>query len=137
MIDICVGEYVRTTQGYIAKVERIDDTFIWFDGTIWFDGYEVCSELSIKNELGLYDQSNEIIKHSFNIIDLIEVGDYVNGNKILIIFEISKVREGKELFCMGEGGFEGEISYFNEDIQTIVTHEQFKSMEYKVGGEDD
>ncbi|MBO7695815.1 MAG: hypothetical protein J6T10_24555 [Methanobrevibacter sp.] len=135
MIDINVGEYVRTTQGYIAKVERIDDTFIWFDGAIWFDCYEECYELSIKNELGLYDQSNEIINHSFNIIDLIEVGDYVNGH--LVIEEFAG--EDNELCFTIEYG-KNCIKYLNERhperIKTIVTKEKFKAREYKVGDDE-
>lgn len=35
-------------------------------------------------------------------------------------------------------GVETTIHYYaEEDIKTIVTEEQFKSMEYKVGGEND
>lgn len=126
MIDIHVGEYVRTTQGYIAKVERIDDTFIWFDGVIWFD-YEECWELRIKSELGLDDQLNEIIKHSFNLIDLIEVGDYVNG-------ELVDETLNSTLGIVLTDEF---IPIDKAKIKSVVTKEQFKSMEYKVGGEDD
>ena len=59
-----------------------------------------------------------IIKHSKNLIDLIEVGDYVNGSRV------------DELY-------DGYVFVENSDcrvkeIETIVTKEQFKSMEYKV-----
>lgn len=136
MIDIQVGEYVRTTQGYIAKVERIDDTFIWFDGVIWFD-YEASWELRIKSELGLDDQSNEIIKHSFNIIDLIDIGDYVNG---ILVFNITiaTTEKGNEWVYIGrdEQNILPAIALRKETIKTIVTKEQFKSMEYKVGDDE-
>ena len=126
MIDIQVGEYARTTQGYIAKVERIDDTFIWFDGVIWFD-YEECWELRIKSELGLEDQLNEIIKHSFNILDLIEVGDYVNGQKV-----IKKTILGDGSLVI-EVGLPFATTYIQaKDINTIVTKELMKSIEYRV-----
>lgn len=134
MIDIRVGEYARTTQGYIAKVERIDDTFIWFDSVIWFD-YEECWELRIKSEHGLDSQLNKIVKHSFNIIDLIEVGDYVNGH---LVFGFCKVGDTRCYLHVDDYEFSGlGRSIYPEDINTIVTKEVFKSMEYKVGGEDD
>ena len=133
MIDIHVGEYVRTTQGYIAKVERIDDTFIWFDGVIWFD-YEECWELRIKSELGLDDQLNEIIKHSFNIIDLIESGDYVNGSEVYDVKKIASKNYEQSWILLSNYDRDAILS---KQIKNVVTKEQFKSMEYKVGGEDD
>ena len=57
-----------------------------------------------------------------NIIDLIEVGDYVNGKYVY------KITAG----CIYFKGYAHE----NKSIlwiQSIVTKEQFKSIEYKVG----
>lgn len=64
-----------------------------------------------------------IVKHSPNIIDLIEAGDYVNGEPVeeIVIatdeFEITTTTE-----------------YLTnvEDIKSIVTKEQFASMEYRL-----
>ena len=96
------------------------------------------SELSMTNII-LYDLDNKdvtadkyIIKSSPNIIDLIEVGDYVNNEKIV------------DIGCLTNGPEEGTkvidyyiapntVYYFkNEEIKTIVTREMFESMEYKV-----
>ena len=69
--DIKSGEYVRTKDGVIAKVENIEtyyaDKVYWFDKVIYRD-----YEDGIKH---LYDYKLEeyILKHSKNIIDLIEV----------------------------------------------------------------
>ena len=73
-----------------------------------------------------------IIKSSPNIIDLIEVGDYVNGQKIV------------DIGCLTNGPRKGTkvidyyitpnaVSYLeNEDIKSVITHEQMEQMAYKV-----
>ena len=61
----------------------------------------------------------DIIKHSFNIIDLIEVGDYVNGEVVIGTWNGNRI--------------ETHRSNFHEDnIKSIVTHEQFNSIKYEV-----
>lgn len=73
------------------------------------------------------DESNLVKPPSPNIIDLIEDGDYVNGYLI----------EDKTIF--GNLGLthwmlKTPTGYLNEkNIYTIVTKEQFKNMEYKIG----
>ena len=54
-----------------------NEQVIVYDGDVWeFIEYE--------NGFGVpYEQKDYIVKASHNIIDLIEIGDYVNGNKIL------------------------------------------------------
>ena len=67
---------------------------------------------------------SNVIKSSHNIIDLIEVGDYVNGGQ---------VREKKEDYIRISGG-NFMFQYLKEnEIKSIVTKEQFESMSYKVG----
>lgn len=68
--------------------------------------------------------SGKILKHSKNIIDLIEEGDYVNGEKVI----------GKgALSCIPQyyDDETNDIVYFDE-IKSIVTKEMFSSVEYKV-----
>lgn len=70
-------------------------------------------------------KENQIKKASHNIIDLIEVGDYVNGGQ---------VREKKEDYIRISGG-NFMFQYLKEnEIKSIVTKEQFESMSYKVEG---
>ena len=114
-----VGEYVRTKKGYIAKITEIDN-FIWFDNKINKESGIPCYELS-KVEF-----ENLVTKHSKNIIDLIEEGDYVNGEKI------GQIENGFLWY-----GWSTEIddysTFFKEkDIETIVTKEQMAQMEYKI-----
>lgn len=98
-----VGEYVRTN-GIIGKVEQIGNSLFWLE-----DGSS-------------YSLSNKSIKHSKNIIDLIEVGNYVNGERILDI--------------TGDYIHTNETDhnkfYLEKHIKTILTKEQYKANCYTV-----
>lgn len=113
-----VEMYVRTNSG-IRKCERVDR-----DGTYKFND-------EIYNKYGDAfvwidedDLERYISKSSHNIIDLIEVGDYVNGLRVHGITDY-----GLEVYMFGDAK---EILEENE-IKSIVTREQFESMSYKVG----
>ena len=111
-MEIECGEYVRLEYGRIDKVKNND---------YYMQQYIECEE-------GLYPREN-IVKHSKNIIDLVEPGDYVNGHKI-----VSEIwgEDDNDLYFEIEGGF-GKASYVGEkSIKTIVTKEQMSSIEYKV-----
>jgi len=113
MEKIKVGDYVRTKEGFIARVQNKEDDYIEFDNvvrTMYGDSYCVLWG----------DLSKEIIsKTSPNIIDLIEVGDYVNGSVV------DKLKD-KIVYL----GCDTPLS--NEMIDTIVTKEQFEGMEFKI-----
>ena len=70
------------------------------------------------------------------IIDLIEVGDYVNGCKII---ELATNIDGKVLYLETDiTEFDnvyacGHINIYEKDIKSIVTKEKFESMEYRIG----
>ena len=66
----------------------------------------------------------DVFKTSHNIIDLIEVGDYVNGCKVHRIANcITIILDNEE-----------HISWVRPcDIKSIVTKEQFSQMEQKIG----
>ncbi len=71
-------------------------------------------------------KGNRIPQPSFNIVDLIEVGDYVNG---YYVEDISKTFIN---VATGSNYFQSPTIY-EQDIKSIVTKEQFEQMEYKVG----
>ena len=80
-----------------------------------------------------------VIKASYNIIDLIEVGDYVNGSEVLD-FENKYIEEDDKFVPIGvvtENCYlENTDSWILEkDIKTIVTKEQFENMKYRIGDE--
>ncbi|MBR1653652.1 MAG: hypothetical protein IJ690_01980 [Clostridia bacterium] len=64
-----------------------------------------------------------------NIIDLIVVGDFVNGKEIEQIINNELYFETSDMAS--------KISFKENDIKSIVTKEQFESMEYKIGGKNE
>lgn len=71
---------------------------------------------------------SEIEKASFDLIDLIEVGDYVNGYKVLFIDK--DLGNTKNIKCIDNS--EERACFYEEDIKDIVTKEQFEAMKYVV-----
>ena len=77
-------------------------------------------------------ENDEIIKASHNIIDLIEVGDYVNGEKVI---DKQYHYTDKDNYDMGEWCIFYEnvaLGDYQYDIKSIVTKEQLESMKYEV-----
>ena len=120
---IKVGEYVRTNEGIIDKVDRY---------SIGSCVYHCKNGMCIDECETVRIPISDIKKHSFNIIDLIEERDYVNGIKIY------SLKKG-----IGYGDKEQEVVIINknfcnckfirtEDIKSIVTKEQFEIVEYEV-----
>jgi hypothetical protein len=122
-----IGDYVRyKTLSNQIKINKIKNIVEPDD-----------SELSMTNII-LYDLDNKdvtadkyIIKSSPNIIDLIEVGDYVNGKEVSSLQRyddgtVADIRFYEEVE-MQEYSF-GEES----DIKSIVTKEQFEAIKYEI-----
>ena len=74
---------------------------------------------------GEYTKEN-VVKASYDIIDLIEVGDYVNG------YYVEDVFDTYIYVATGTNYFQSPTIY-EQDIKSIVTKEQFKNMEYRIG----
>lgn len=121
MEEIKVGDFIRNKEGYIGKIEKI----IYDD--LEKQNYYSCEKHNVMAS-GYIEQ---IVAHSPNLIDLIQCGDYVNGEKVLCFKDKN--------WCDYDIGTEysddfGEYYGYNEeDIKTIVTKEAFKSVEYIVG----
>ena len=135
MLKLKTEEYIRTYEGIIGKVledEDIVEDGVYID-TTFLDDYA--------------DETNfvkyEDIKiHSLNLIELIEVGDYVNGFLIDYIDLYCKVpflrserpyREAttwyKDLIEKGKD-YNMCLHFKQEDIKSIVTKEQFSRAKY-------
>lgn len=142
-MKINVGNYVRTKYG-IGKITNIEKnpygkkTIYELDKAI-FNVYDLQNgELACLNPLidemsdrfdTHFGDEKEIIKSSPNIIDLIEVGDYVNGIKIDEIIE----KSDKEIcyrYIYANEEFD-VYTFKKEDIKSIVTKQQFSQMEYR------
>ena len=77
---------------------------------------------------------NEAYKVSPNIIDIVQIGDYVNGTKVT---SISGTRYDKsDLHCYCDYCQNEKTGKWlmipAKDIKSIVTKEQMEAMEYKV-----
>lgn len=122
-----VGEYVRTKDGQIYEIE---------DGTEFYEdsvnvGIGIIPEVDgiwIDKEHFTYIDKRQIVKHSKNIIDLIEEGDYVNGSKVIDIAQgktkAAYIESQEQKFAL--------IPIVEKQIKSIVTKEQFASIKYKV-----
>lgn len=124
--EIKVGEWIRTLRGDICKVLSIRKKSRFTSNT----GHACVSpERYFVDNPKRYSISKPYVKkHSRNIIDLIEVGDYVNGEKVAGIFNPMFLSwEELPYVIAGIGNH-----YEPQDIKTVVTHEQFKSIEYTI-----
>ena len=109
-MDIEVGDYVRSRNGSIGKVTKIEDDKYLYENKelITFIG--------------------NVVKHSKNIIDLIEIGDFVNGNIVT-----DKYLFAGEMPVVETSGVETNAKCLCEkDIQLILTHEQYSQNCYTV-----
>ena len=110
-----VGDYVRTKDGRIFRWSKLCTTDIE-------DYMEHTRKI-------LYIEDE--IKSSPNIIDLIEVGDYVNG---YYVDNITDIDTGLSVMCNFDLNKMEWTPLENIDIwYSIVTKEQFESMQYEVG----
>lgn len=107
-----VGMYVRTNDGYINKIKKVNQFNVLVYGRDLFG-----EELNIPN--------NEITKASYNIIDILEEGDYVNGKKVYSV--------GLAIGILNTINFEDGTFMVAENIKSIVTKEQMEQIAYKVG----
>lgn len=123
--EIKVGEYVRTKLGYIGKLLREDEDER-------FD-YDIESNFLIG---GMPIRKEEIVKHSRNPIDLIKVGDYVNGMLVVSVIELDRENNYIPIRIVFVNRDENctlpPLKIYNKDIKSIVTKEQFSSVEYRL-----
>ena len=98
-----VGMYVRT-----------------INGKIWV----------IASQQAISGHRKDIIKASYNIIDILEVGDYANGYKIKYIDDCKGAM--REFYYDYENPNK-DVGHWQEEIKSVITHEQMEQMAYKVG----
>ena len=115
-MELKKGMYVRINNDIrkicigIGKIKQINQDTIYVEMNI---------------ELPISFGKNEISKSSPNIIDLIEEGDYVNGRLV-----------HDNLIYLTEFGwvdFDTLEQTDTRQIKSVVTHEQFEKMMYKIG----
>lgn len=135
-LELRENMYVRTKDGTIGKIIAIDLAKPRQEKYPNHPSKKYWRDKILISCYKGWRTTQNIIKASYNIIDLIEEGDYVNGEKVLETnckweymdddsdTGVNEVYDGLELQ-------KGRI-YFEYEIETVVTKEQMEQMEYKV-----
>lgn len=128
-----VGEYVRTKEGYIGiLIEYIPNALNYLKIDI---GREIRRDNG-RSDNYIYTRYGFQLKHSKQLIDLIEVGDFVNGYRVENVINEGPCPSGK-CVDIDSSKDSSECTLWEEDIQTILTKEQYMANCYKVGGENE
>lgn len=124
MLKIKVNDYIRTKKGSIAKICAYQDLKTYDENNIGVTFHSFDTDKGTIADI-------EVLKHSSNIIDLIEVGDYVNGYRI---YGINNIKDStNKAFTVFLKNNNKVLRFWNkDDIKSIVTKEMFKSVEYRM-----
>lgn len=121
-----VGKWCRTKKGTIFKI--IGGNVDMWEIDIDYSYLSKCENEDYNSYA--YNKNNSlfeylVVKASYNIIDILEVGDYVNGHRVEEInFENEEIFTDSEYYC-------GVVEFCN--IKSVITHEQMEQIAYKVG----
>ena len=133
-MNLEVGMYVRTIKGIdkVLLVEYAEEKRQKYPNhpskKYWRDKIYLSKER-------YWRTSQNIIKASHNIIDLIEEGDYVNGDLVLFAGATTWDNDENVLYKqvhINHNGYDWWLS--KEQIKSIVTKEQFESIKYSLEG---
>ena len=103
-----VGDYVRTISGNIDKVDAL---YGMIENTIHLENHK-------------WQSTKNIVKHSKNIKNLLQIGDIIITNNLC--GEITKI-DGDTIYLANYMG-----TCHSRDIKTILTKEQFEANVYKL-----
>lgn len=106
--EISVGDYVRTISGNIDKVDAL---YGMIENTIHLENHK-------------WQSTKNIVKHSKNIKNLLQIGDIITTNNLC--GEITKIDEDTIYLA----NYMGTCNI--EDIQSIITKEQIKQIEFRI-----
>ena len=119
-----VGQFARLKSGYIVKVLNVKDDWIETDTKFITRTFP-----------------KDFVKASYNIIDILEVGDYANGYYISKILEKDEIthyvnetpikRKEREIVIQAPS-YSGIEILKNKNIKSVITHDQIEQMEYNV-----
>lgn len=108
-----IGQYVRTLEGKIGQ-------YVCYDVDINY----------ITNGIN-YNDAVKYGNYSDDIIDLVEAGDYVNGYKVIYV-DRGCSYEQKFVVCQRD---DEPIAFINSNIKTVLTHEEYERVCFKVSDE--
>lgn len=121
-----VGKWCRTKKGTIFKI--IGGNVDMWEIDIDYSYLSKCENEDYNSYA--YNKNNSlfedlVVKASYNIIDILEVGDYVNG------YYVEDVLKTFVNVAVGSNYFQSPTIY-EKDIKSIVTKEMYSSVKYRV-----
>ena len=118
-----IGEYFRTKDGCIGRITEDFGKDPCFRNINYYRTDILYTMPGCYSSYNIYEDM--IVNNSKNIIDLIEVGDYVNGNRMDIV---EKDENGYVYYLQNI-----ELPSVNKnEIKTILTKEQYEANCYKI-----
>ena len=116
-MELNVGDYVITKDRlHIGKIYNINE----------FREPSMMYAIDFPNTDDFIFMGENDFNSNPKIINLIEVGDYVNGMQVTrVCFDEDEQRILNLSNCI--------LELMNEDIKSVLTHEQFEAMKYVVG----
>lgn len=117
------GQYVRTKNYGIKKVLDVyNEDKIELDKTNAFGILGVCE--NVENIIG--NPSN-------NILELVQIGDYINGSRVIKIQEVENYPDLLNV-KIEKADFRYDIheTIFEKDVESILTKEQFENQVYNL-----
>ena len=120
-LELRENMYIRNCYGRIAKIEYIEDNIAYCDNWLYQSYEDHITFINLNDE----EDINEITKASYNIIDLIEKNDYIKGSWV------NEIVDGKPIHEDYNDPFYS-FGWENDDIKTVITHEQMEQMSYKI-----
>ena len=122
-MELEVGQFARLKSGYICKIININD----FREPNMKYGVEANYLKDV-----MFIGNDDVVKASYNILDVLEVGDIVTTNNLC--GEITKIdKENNRIYTTS---YDGEYCS-SEDIKEVLTREQFKASSYRIEDIDD
>ena len=124
-MELRKGMYIRTKLNdfcNMVAIRKIDEIDYEDDNKFWIDDYIMDTFGDEQNKLS----EEDVDKASFDITDLIEIGDYVNGSPVCDI----KQDENVKTWVYTDSEY--RYGYLKEEIKTVATREEFYLIEYEV-----
>lgn len=117
-MDIEEGEWIRTKDNGIDKF-------------LYKSKYDNGVDKYVLKKTSMSNPEYYIVKHSKNIIDLIEVGDFVNGYKVISV-DYNVIDNNADCIELDlNNNYQYNFISVNQ-IKTILTHEQYAQNAYRM-----
>lgn len=115
-MEIEKGAYIRTEEGYIFKNSILEHK-------------NIVEELE-NNDRDYIHEFGKVVNSSKNILDLIEVGDFVNKQPVVAI---TRLNEDEICICVYKDEEDMKCKILKrEDVETILTKEKYDWKCYEV-----